>query len=105
MITYSLSDVFNESAVPTVTFVPPKEFADLVGSLRTVGKHVTLCGPSGCGKTTLARKALDKAKFGPGDQHWMSGRDHTGVDRIERVFSKEFGCVPEINEIQEWLKA
>ena len=105
MAHFQLSDVFNESAVPTVTFVPPSEFLDLVGSLRTAGKHVTLCGPSGCGKTTLAQKALEKAKFGPGEQHWVSGRDYAAVDRLELVMSRVLGCSEELAEILEWLKA
>jgi ABC-type dipeptide/oligopeptide/nickel transport system ATPase subunit len=62
---YSVSDVFNESEIPVLTFVEPREFNDIVGSLVTSGKHVTLSGPSGCGKTTLAKKSLNDAGFGP----------------------------------------
>jgi MoxR-like ATPase len=79
MQTFNISDVFNESEVPVLTFVEPKEFNDIVGSLLTSGKHITLSGPSGCGKTTLARKALDSAGFGPGNTHWISGRDFTSA--------------------------
>ncbi len=102
---HQLSDVFNESQVPTITFVEPKEFADLVGSLRTAGKHVTLCGPSGCGKTTLARKALAKARFGPGQQHWVSGRDHTAARSVEDVFAQEFSCSTDVDELHGWMVA
>ena len=64
-VKYTLSDVFNEAQIPAVTFVPPKEFGDIVGSILTSGKHVTLCGPSGCGKTTLRTKLLTKRKSEP----------------------------------------
>lgn len=103
--TYELSSVYNESEIPTVTFVQPKEFGDLVGSLLTKGKHVTLCGPSGCGKTTLVRKALDRAKLGNGDVHWMSGRDHASKDTAIAVFASEFGCESEWTETLSWMKA
>ncbi|HQT61583.1 MULTISPECIES: hypothetical protein [unclassified Acidiphilium] len=75
--TYQLSEVFNEADVPVLTFVPPRDFTDLVGSLRTQGKHVTLSGPSGSGKTTLARKALAKAGIDLVGHFWISGRDHS----------------------------
>ena len=102
-VKYTLSDVFNEAQIPAVTFVPPKEFGDIVGSILTSGKHVTLCGPSGCGKTTLAHKALDKAKIGTGGQYWMSGRSHVEQGTWQEVFAREFGCSDHENEILEFL--
>jgi hypothetical protein len=92
---YQLSEVFNEAEVPVLTFVPPKDFNDLVGSLRTPGKHVTLSGPSGCGKTTLAKKALGKAGIGPGGYHWVSGRDHAHTASLVEVLSAALSCEPE----------
>jgi len=89
---YNVSDVFNESEIPVLTFVEPKEFNDLVGSLLTSGKHVTLSGPSGCGKTTLAKKTLVEAEFGPGNTHWLSGRDYSNAPCISEIFQKEFAC-------------
>jgi hypothetical protein len=100
---FSLSEVFNESVIPEITFVEPREFDDLVGSLMTDGKHVTLCGPSGCGKTTLAKKALARADIGSAKLHWMSGRDHTTARSWEAVFAGEFGCGEE--EVLEWMLA
>ncbi|MBD9358696.1 TIR domain-containing protein [Methylomonas albis] len=100
---YSVSEVFNESEIPVLTFVEPKEFRDIVGSLVTSGKHVTLSGPSGCGKTTLAKKSLDEAGFGPGNTHWISGRDHSNAHSASELFSKEFSC--EENEILICLQA
>jgi ABC-type oligopeptide transport system ATPase subunit len=95
--------VFNEAQIPAVTFVPPKEFGDIVGSILTTGKHVTLCGPSGCGKTTLARKALDRAKIGADGQHWMSGRSHVEHKSWQEVFASEFGCSQDEYELLEFL--
>ncbi len=89
---YSLSDVFNESDLPVLTFVQPSEFDDMVGSLVTAGKHLTLSGPSGCGKTTLAKKALEEAQFGPGNTVWISGRDHTSALTVGDLFSKALSC-------------
>lgn len=103
MTNYQLSDVFNEAQIPTVTFVPPREFLDIVGSLRTIGKHLTLCGPSGCGKTTLAKKALEKAQIFPGDQYWISGRDFSDLENLDDVLEKAFGC--DRSEINEWMQA
>jgi hypothetical protein len=92
MTVYQLSDVFNEARVPVLTFVPPKEFSDLVGSLRTEGKHIVLSGPSGSGKTTLAEKALDKAKLNPGRYTWISGKDYTSKRNIAEFISSALGC-------------
>lgn len=103
--TYQLSDVFNEAAVPVLTFVPPKDFADLVGSLKTSGKHVTLSGPSGCGKTTLARKALDRAGMGTGRYHWISGRDHVGQSSVTEVLSSAFSCDASEEDTVGYLQA
>lgn len=102
---YNISDVFNESEVPVLTFVEPQEFPDIVGSILTTGKHITLSGPSGCGKTTLARKALAESGRGPGDTHWMSGRDFTNHETLESIFSKEFCCSESPDEITEYLGA
>jgi len=102
---YSVSDVFNESEIPILTFVEPREFNDIVGSLVTSGKHVTLSGPSGCGKTTLAKKSLNEAGFGPGNTHWISGRDYSSVTSINEMFSKEFSCEDNNNELIEYLQA
>lgn len=105
MQTYSVSDVFNESDLPVLTFVKPGEFSDLVGSLVTEGKHITLSGPSGCGKTTLAKKALEEAEFGPGNTLWISGRDHTTAKSIPDVFAKILSCNPIEDEVVGLLGA
>lgn len=105
MPTYSVSDVFNESDLPVLTFVKPREFDDMVGSLVTEGKHITLSGPSGCGKTTLAKKALDEAQYGPGNTLWISGRDHTAAISVTELFSKVLSCNPSEEEVVGKLAA
>jgi hypothetical protein len=102
---YQLSDVFNEAKVPVLTFVPPKDFNDLVGSLKTPGKHVTLSGPSGSGKTTLAEKALEKAGIGTGGYYWISGRDYAQKELLIDVLSSAFGCDSTEAEALGYLKA
>lgn len=102
---YQLSDVFNEADVPVLTFVPPKDFHDLVGSLRTPGKHVTLSGASGCGKTTLARKALDRAGIGTGAYYWISGRDFTKTNQLIDFLAGVFACEPTEDETIGYLQA
>lgn len=102
---YSVAEVFNESEVPVLTFVEPKEYNDIVGSLVTSGKHVTLSGPSGCGKTTLAKKSLDEAGFGLGKTHWISGRDHSHTEDLNQIFCKEFSCENDEDEILMCLQA
>jgi hypothetical protein len=104
MTIYQLSDVFNEARVPVLTFVPPKEFNDLVGSLRTEGKHIVLSGPSGSGKTTLAEKALDKAKMGAGRYTWISGKDYMTQCTIIEFISSAFGCEPTEADTITYLK-
>lgn len=104
MQSYSISDVFNESEIPVLTFVEPREFSDIVGSILTTGKHITLSGPSGCGKTTLVRKALDESGRGPGDTHWISGRDYASYETLESIFAKEFSCADSTEEITEYLE-
>lgn len=102
---YQLSDVFNEADVPVLTFVPPKDFLDLVGSLRTTGKHVTLSGASGCGKTTLAKKALDRAGIGTGGYYWISGRDYSKHQSLTDVLAEAFSCDPSEEETLGYLQA
>lgn len=104
MQSYSVSDVFNESDVPILTFVKPKEYQDIIGSIHTSGKHITISGPSGCGKTTLARKSLAEAGFGPGNTHWISGRDHAQTCSVAEIFLREFSCSNDESEILEYLK-
>ncbi len=102
---YNIADVFNESEIPVLTFVAPQEYSDIVGSILTTGKHITLSGPSGCGKTTLAKKALDESGRGPGDTHWISGRDYAEHHTLESIFSKEFSCSNSTDEVTEYLGA
>ncbi|MCL5035855.1 MAG: TIR domain-containing protein [Chloroflexi bacterium] len=102
---YKLDDVFNEAYIPTVTFVEPKEFTDLLGSLKTKGKHITLSGPSGSGKTTLARKTLEKAGLHSGNYHWISGREYSEEKTLQNLFAKIFWGQTRDEVICDWLQA
>ncbi len=101
---YQLDDVFNEAQIPTVTFVEPLLFADLVGAVRTKGKHITLSGPSGCGKTTMAKKALAKAKLDEGDYLWESGRDHAKCESVSELIQSIFACGEVESDQVGWLQ-
>ena len=53
-----LEDVFKTTGIPTITFVPPENYAKLKVSMRTPGKCIVLEGPSGIGKTTTVSQVL-----------------------------------------------
>lgn len=105
MQSYSVSDVYNESDLPILTFVEPNEYADMLGSLVTEGKHVTLSGPSGSGKTTLARKALEETGLLPGGVQWISGRDHNSADSVKELFEKMLMKNGQEEELLDELKS
>lgn len=102
---YKLPDVFNEAKLPEITFVPPKEFNQLCASLKSEGKHISLCGPSGCGKTTLAKKALNEANIKESEVHLVNGREYSNINSPIDVFSKIFYCERDWDTIYEWLKS
>jgi hypothetical protein len=58
MPTPLLEEVFKTSGVPTYTFIEPKEYADLILSLRSPGRGLVIEGPSGIGKTTAVETAI-----------------------------------------------
>lgn len=53
-----VEEVFKVSGVPTHTFVEPRDFRQLVVSLRSPGRGVVVEGPSGIGKSTAVARAL-----------------------------------------------
>lgn len=55
-----VEEVFRISGVPTYTFVEPKEYTNLLVSLRTPGRGVVVEGPSGIGKTSAVETALQR---------------------------------------------
>ncbi|NIJ91889.1 hypothetical protein FHT12_000547 [Xanthomonas campestris] len=55
-----LHEVFYLSGVPTVTFVQPTRYQDILVSMRTPGRCMVLEGPSGIGKTTIIEKIIEK---------------------------------------------
>ncbi|MET3861406.1 energy-coupling factor transporter ATP-binding protein EcfA2 [Dietzia sp. 2505] len=101
---HRLAEVFNEAGLPEVTYVAPREAKQIVGSLATAGKHVTLVGPSGSGKSTVAYRSLVKLGLGASKVHSFSGRTYNQIESILEVLSLEFGVEPEIGQVEEWLR-
>ena len=76
--------VFNTSGVPTYTFVQPKEYTQLLVSLRTPGRGVVIEGPSGIGKTTAVENALKELGVTK-DVAELSARKPADVEYIEAL--------------------
>ncbi len=55
-----LHNVFQLSGVPTITFVEPVKYSEILVSLRTPGRCMVLEGPSGIGKSTTIQRALEE---------------------------------------------
>ncbi len=92
MSDYRLHEVFNEAAVPDVTFVAPSNFRFIVDSIDTDGKHVTLYGPSGCGKTTLVTRAIHDLGVPTSDLFVMNGRDYSDSRDARYLLSSALEC-------------
>ncbi|HTQ74563.1 MAG TPA: AAA family ATPase [Burkholderiales bacterium] len=83
--------MFNEAAVPEITFVEPKDFGFVRASIRTPGKHVTIVGPSGSGKSTLAWKAFAAEHVRRDDILFINGRHHSATPSFVEAIEREFG--------------
>lgn len=79
-----LEEVFKTSGVPSFTFVEPKEYADLLLSLRTPGRGAVIEGPSGIGKTTAVETALMRLGM-TGAVTKLSARRPKDVEYIEAL--------------------
>lgn len=101
---YPLGAVFNEAGLPEVTYVAPAEARQLMGSLVTPRKHVTLVGPSGSGKSTVAVRALSEIGYAANDVHTFSGRTYTSFTGILDVLAAEFGEEPRLDSLEPWLQ-
>lgn len=101
---FRLSEVFNEAGLPSVTYVAPKEERQLVGSLATSGKHVTLVGPSGSGKSTVAVRGLSKVGLDEASVHSFSGRTYSQFSSFIEILAQEFSVGAKLSEIEPWLQ-
>ncbi len=86
-----LEEVFTQSGVPTVTYVQPDLYDEILVSVRTPGRCLVLEGPSGIGKTTTISKVLSslaaKALF-------LSARKKSDLEIISSLPDmKEIGIV------------
>jgi len=85
-----LEEVFKTGGIPTFTFVQPKEFPDLILSLRTDGRGLVIEGPSGIGKTTAVEAALESLGM-TSQVTKLSARKPKDVEYIEAL--PELGAV------------
>ncbi|MFU9138030.1 TIR domain-containing protein [Erwinia tasmaniensis] len=88
-----LESVFKISGIPTYTFVEPKEYNQLLVSVRTPGRGVVIEGPSGIGKTTCVLNIIKKLPNGA-EYTVLSGRKASDKKRIDELITSEnFGNV------------
>ncbi|HXB97276.1 MAG TPA: ATPase, partial [bacterium] len=99
-----LGEVFNEAAIPEITFEEPREFKFLMAAVETKGKHITLCGPSGCGKSTLALKAIKTGGISLSDCHFFNARSYSALAEPEVVFSAALGTSQDWDEIEDMMR-
>jgi hypothetical protein len=59
-----LEEVFKTNGLPTITFVQPSWYPDILLSLRTPGRSLVVEGPSGIGKTSAIENALHDLNIG-----------------------------------------
>jgi hypothetical protein len=76
-----VEDVFKINGVPTYTFVRPKEYNQLMVSLRTPGRGLVLEGPSGVGKTTAVESLLAELNLS-GSVTKLSARKNDDLEYI-----------------------
>jgi hypothetical protein len=79
-----LEEVFKTNGIPTYTFVPPKEYPQLLLALRSPGRGVVIEGPSGIGKTTAVENALQEIGL-DSNVAKLSARKPADVEYIEAL--------------------
>ena len=100
-----LERVFNEAALPDVTFVYPAEFSHLRSAIRAPGKHVTLSGPSGSGKTTVIKKLFDEEEISNAELLWINARKHAKVTGCFEMLGEETSEAPTFDAITPYLQS
>jgi ABC-type cobalamin/Fe3+-siderophores transport system ATPase subunit len=101
---YQLEEVFNEARYPDVTFVPPREYAQIKSAFRAKGKHITLSGPSGSGKTTLISRLVEEEKVSRSDLLEFSGREYSHLESGLLVLAEKLQSKPTLEDITELLQ-
>lgn len=81
MENYNVEQVFQQSGIPEITFVPPPRYEALRISLRTPGKCCVVEGPSGIGKTTSVTRLIDELGFS-GRVTFLSARRQGDLEYI-----------------------
>ncbi len=81
----TINDIFCRGVLPSVTFVPPSNFALLKYELRTMGTGLIVEGPSRTGKSTAIRKALKDLGVSESAQTWWYGQAPPELATFERT--------------------
>lgn len=104
---HALHEVFKVSGVPTITFVRPAKYTEVLVSIQTPGRCMILEGPSGIGKSTLVEKVLDA--IGEADRALvLRPRIQSDVELIEALPSMgKIGTVivDDFHRLNDQLKA
>ncbi|MGF7190641.1 hypothetical protein JOE11_003692 [Robbsia andropogonis] len=79
-----LHEVFQLSGVPTITFVEPEKYQDLLVSMRTPGRCMVLEGPSGIGKSTMVEKIMEQLGLKDSSLS-LSARKEADISLIEAL--------------------
>ncbi len=117
-IKYNLEDVFKLSGLPTVTFVEPTRYNEILIALRTEGRGVIIEGSSGIGKTMCVKHILNKLGLtdkcyyltprNPDDNELISAftswdRDNLGVIIIDDFHMVPLECKVKIGNLMKVL--
>ena len=78
----TINDIFRLNGPPTVTFVEPPRFGELVLELRTMGTGLIVEGPSKVGKSTAVKKAMEALGVPPERQLWWKGQQPPQLDEF-----------------------
>lgn len=79
---WEVSEVFQPTGVPEVTFVQPDWFAEFLMALRQPGLSIVLEGASGAGKTTLLQHAIEQGARRLGMPKVFTARDPAHIAAI-----------------------
>lgn len=101
---FPLEAVFNEARYPDVTFVPPKEYAQIKSAFRAKGKHITLSGPSGSGKTTLVKRLISEENVSQLELLEFSGREYGDLESGLAVLAEKLRAKPTFEAVTALLQ-
>ena len=103
----TIEDTFRISGIPTLTFVEPQRYRDILVSVRTPGRCIVIEGPSGIGKTTIVNKVITELGLNS-RVTFLSARRKSDLEFIENL--PELGdsgivVVDDFHRLNEKIKA